>query len=333
MIRVGVVKDWFDLDIFRQTPENRGIWDSILFTEDYRKDSDYIVILNRPQQDSYVNCPPHHLWAIIQEPPNEVFKFLHFGDIQYSRIYTTDEMLIGSRYFHVQPALCWRVNKNYDYLLHCNVPDKKRTLSWITSNKTVFHGHRARMKFLKQIPPDLELDLMGYGFKEVQDKWDGLSSYKYSLAIENFSNRYYWSEKISDCFLSWTMPIYFGCSRISDYFPEEALIQIDIRNPDSIDKIREAISANTWKHSLDAIAHSRELILNRYQLFPFLSREIGLHEDNHPQVTHKSKQIFIPRNPRVKANLKWKIKGTLRRIIPIQIRHMLVELIESAKRS
>ena len=30
------------------------------------------------------------------------------------------------------------------------------------------------------------------------------------------------SEKIADCFLAWTMPIYYGCPRIAEYFPAES---------------------------------------------------------------------------------------------------------------
>src|SRR5687768_17715451 len=52
--------------------------------------------------------------------------------------------------------------------------------------------------------------------------------YRYSLAIENFSGPYYWTEKVIDCYLSWTMPLYFGCTNLADYFPAESFVQIDI---------------------------------------------------------------------------------------------------------
>jgi hypothetical protein len=69
-----------------------------------------------------------------------------------------------------------------------------------------------------------------------------VSSYKYSFAIENFHNEYYWSEKIADCFLAWTMPIYYGCEYINNFFPLEAMIRIDINDPDVVEIIKESIA-------------------------------------------------------------------------------------------
>jgi hypothetical protein len=44
------------------------------------------------------------------------------------------------------------------------------------------------MKFLRKIQKNnLEFDLYGRGFCSIEDKWDGLAPYRYSLAIENFS--------------------------------------------------------------------------------------------------------------------------------------------------
>ncbi|HEX3036792.1 MAG TPA: glycosyltransferase family 10, partial [Thermodesulfobacteriota bacterium] len=147
---------------------------------------------------------------------------MHRGLPSYHRIYTPDvEDLRGKRYIHRQPALPWLVNKDYDYLIDCGVPTKERCLSWITSNLRWLPVHRARMHFLESISEQIEFDLFGKGFVYIEDKWDGLAPYQYSFAIENYRNPYYWSEKIADCLLAWTMPIYYGCTRIIEYFPSE----------------------------------------------------------------------------------------------------------------
>ena len=48
-------------------------------------------------------------------------------------------------------------------------------------------------------------------------KYDGFKNYKYSLCLENSSEKYYFTEKFTDCILSWTIPIYYGCSNIDKY--------------------------------------------------------------------------------------------------------------------
>lgn len=40
----------------------------------------------------------------------------------------------------------------------------------------------------------------------------------FNVAIENFSHRGYFTEKLIDCFLFKSIPIYWGCSNIGDYF-------------------------------------------------------------------------------------------------------------------
>lgn len=277
MTLVRIVKDWDAPDLMRQTPGYKGIWDGIEFTLEPVEECDYLVVLNCPPEGTNVSvkCAPNNVWAVMQEPPNEVWKPMHRGIKQYGRIFTQDADLKGKRYIHSHPALPWHVNKDYDFLAKCGMPRKERTLSWITSNYVYWEGHRARMAFLERIRGHVDFDLYGKGFNQIDDKWEGLAPYRYSLAIENFQNPFYWSEKIADCFLSWTMPIYYGCTRINEYFPPESMVVVDINDPIStIEKIRETMLSDRWERNLDAIAYARELVLKKYHLFPFLVDKI-----------------------------------------------------------
>jgi hypothetical protein len=127
---------------------------------------------------------------------------------------------------------------------------------------------------LQRLRKQVEFDLWGKGFTPIEDKWNGLSPYQYALAVENHRGPHYWTEKLADCFLSWAMPIYYGCTNISEYFPSEAMISIDIDSPDSIAIIEETLHSDRWQRSQDAIAYARELILDRYQFFPFVAQQI-----------------------------------------------------------
>jgi hypothetical protein len=234
--------------------------------------------------------------------------------------------LTETRYIHSQPALPWHVNKDYDFLVHCGVPKKHRNISWVTSNKANFQGQRDRLLFLEEIRSKLQFDLYGKGFSYIEDKWEALAPYRYSLVVENFRNPYYWSEKLADCFLSWTFPIYFGCSRITDYFPEEALVQIDIYDPGAIHTIREVVASDLWHRNQEAIDHARKLVLDKYQLFPFLTREIRDHERNGCGISHRPKSFTIPYQPRSPMIVEKWFPNLVRACTPWPLRRLFKKL-------
>jgi len=128
----------------------------------------------------------------------------------------------------------------------------------------------------------------------------GLEKYKYTLAIENYSGNDYWTEKIADAYLSYCMPIYYGCENITDYFPEKSLLQIDIENPkEAIRIIESAIDDKLWEKNIDEIKIARELVLNKYQLFPFINNLIEKDAERNDDV--QKKKYFIPKSGRGKV--------------------------------
>jgi hypothetical protein len=60
----------------------------------------------------------------------------------------------------------------------------------------------------------------------VKDKIQFLSSYKFSIAMENSEGDGYVSEKIFDSFISGTIPIYFGDYTVDEYINPKSFILI-----------------------------------------------------------------------------------------------------------
>lgn len=259
----------------KQTPNCSGLWKGVQFTLDPIQKVDYVIIVNYVPEITKFECSCENIWGISLEPPVPNYRWFYRSLAKAQRIYTTDIGRKGNKYIHSQVALPWLVDKNYDFLRSCSPPEKSKLLSWITSNKLIFKGHQTRLQFLENVTQAIDFDLFGSGFKRIPDKWDGLAPYQYSLAIENYSGLYYWTEKIADCFLSYTMPIYYGCTNLTDYFPKESFIRIDINQPqEAIEIIKETISSDRWKKHLDAIIYARELVLEHYQFFPFITQAI-----------------------------------------------------------
>jgi hypothetical protein len=94
---------------------------------------------------------------------------------------------------------------------------KTRLCSFISSNKNFTTGHQFRQRIRCCLPERDGIDQFGFGFKALADKIDGLSCYAYSIVVENVIEDDYFTEKIIDCFLTNTIPIYCGTRAITNY--------------------------------------------------------------------------------------------------------------------
>ena len=62
------------------------------------------------------------------------------------------------------------------------------------------------------------------GLFTILDKIDGLKDYCFSFAVENDIVPGYFTEKILDCFMTGTVPIYIGHEYIKSIFDERGII-------------------------------------------------------------------------------------------------------------
>ena len=297
---VRIEKDWNYPNLYRQSPGFNGTWQGIQFTTDPVADCDLLIVLNSVKRDIWVRCPPGNKWLFTQESPIEQYRW-HTESFKYfDKIFTYWDESLSPAILHDQTALPWHVNKSYEELRSITLADalrqKRYAVSWVTSNASHKPGHKLRMDFKDHlVEAGFQFDLFGRGFTPIPDKFDGIYPYKYSIAIENYSCDDYWTEKIADCFLSWTIPIYWGAKNILSFFPEKSIIHIDPLEPErSIAKIREAINGDFFNSNLDALSEARDLILEKYQFFPNSVKLINSHLNS--TTTARSK-VFIPMNP------------------------------------
>lgn len=163
---------------------------------------------------------------------------------------------------------------DYDTLKQSPTTVKTKLISVITSNKAFTQGHLDRIHFVEKLKAYYgdQLDVFGRGYHDFDDKWDVLAPYKYHIVIENSSQLYYWTEKISDCFLAETLPFYYGCTNLSDYFPKESFLPIDIYNFEhSISVIDQSIKNDLYAKSKEILAESKDLALNKYNMFDYIA--------------------------------------------------------------
>jgi hypothetical protein len=89
--------------------------------------------------------------------------------------------------------------------------------------------------------------------------------------LENSQQENYWTEKLADAFLSWCVPIYWGCPNIYDYFPNDSYYLLDINHPNPIEQINEIIKRPI---NIESLGKARNIILDKYNLWEVIYKKI-----------------------------------------------------------
>lgn len=279
-------------DLKRQTPNLSMKWGDFTFTESPIDECDYLIILEYPKNDFSIKVNKNNILHICLEPANEVSKYRQYANKNVKLIFNQLDIKKNNILSH--GALPWHIDKDFDFLKNLKVDSlhKENKIVWVTSNQRSSRGHNKRMDFLDSIKPLPFVHLYGRGIKPINDKWDVLNTAKYAIAYENFQSDYNWTEKITDCLLSYTMPLYFGCNKIDDFFPQGSFIQIDPSDKHIHLFLKEIVNSNKWEENLNAISKARDLILNEYQLFPFISNQIRILELEKEGSPSENKEII-----------------------------------------
>jgi glycosyltransferase involved in cell wall biosynthesis len=284
-VSVQCFDSWGDFDdaLHYLTPGGAGVCDGVAFARNHGNVGDWVGIFTNADGEIRLTMPPDRIFFAIGEPPTKIHQPLHVGQGNGTIVFTCDESLArdqpnGRRYV-LSPCMTrtWSVKRRLDVLRTSRVEGKPGRLSWITSDITLIDGHRDRMAFLARLRGKMEFDLYGRGFSPIDDKWKALAPYRYSIAFENTRAPYYFTEKLMDCFVAETMPIYVGSPAITDFFPAESMITIDPDDPEIIAKIDDAVRSDLWRLRRDAVREAKRRVLDDYNIFARLARFVIEH--------------------------------------------------------
>lgn len=186
-----------------------------------------------------------------------------------------------------QPALHWYYGFgkarliDYDQMVASPPLNKSHDFSTVCSSKQQRHTlHKRRYQFTQEIKKRVpSMEIYGHGVRAMDDKAETLDPYRYHLAIENYIGPHHWTEKLADAFLGVTLPFYCGCTNAADYFPPESFIPLDIDDVEgSAAIIQRSIRDGEYEKRLPAILEARRLVLECYNIFAVLAREIEARE-------------------------------------------------------
>jgi len=151
--------------------------------------------------------------------PNS-YEFVYNNSQLFDKIFTHSKKILDTTknsYFSPTGG-CFLKNDEikYDY-------EKTKLISMMISNKKFTDGQNLRHQIANKYGK--YIDLMGRMFNHrTFEKIDSCRDYAFSVVIENCKEDYYFTEKIIDCFLTGTVPIYWGCPSINIFFDKEGMI-------------------------------------------------------------------------------------------------------------
>jgi hypothetical protein len=289
----------------KHVDEHFVYWDEFAFTVEDLPECDAILIFNSPSKKIQADCFPENVLAFMMEPGvYSEHPWMFKGLNQYSKVYSPVNNAANTILSH--GYLGWYLQQDYPSLSSLQVPEKPLSVSCIASDLAKLKGHQARLNFINTLKKELpQIDFFGKGTQFIPDKTAGLLPYRFSIAIENTSTPYYFTEKINDCFLTYTVPLYYGCKNIGKYFPENSFIPINIEEPaKAIEQVRQAIEKDDWHNRIGALQEARELVLNNYQP---LAGAAAILREQHPAV--KRAITLKPVPPTLANRLKKILRG------------------------
>lgn len=262
-----------------QTPNLDGCWNEISYTTNI-EEADYVIIEDNCSNEVLNSFPKEKLLYFSREaldaeshtryPSDKVTRFSFWDGTGYlytKWVYSGDLAGVNMTYSDLQKEI--------------KAPLKTKVISCTQTNKEMTPIHVARKAFIEKYAALYPIDVYGSiscanSVLEDNDKRNSLDPYKYSLCFDNqVTIKNFFGTQVTDSLLRWTVPIYGGGGDLGKYFPEKSFIKIDPTNLEDVDRVYDIIHNDDFDIRQSAIAEARELIMNKYNLWPTIERIIG----------------------------------------------------------
>jgi len=123
--------------------------------------------------------------------------------------------------------------------------EKKFELGHLCGDKLLTYGHHIRHEILNRknefkIPTKFKFKGETILPAALITKEEIFGNPMFAIVIENTSHNGYFTEKITDCMMLKTIPIYWGCSDIGNFYNNEGIILF--QNPDDLIRIANSLT-------------------------------------------------------------------------------------------
>jgi hypothetical protein len=209
------------------------------------------MCFTQPIDNSKTNCA----WLI--EPPiinGENYRDVIINKENFKYIFTHHKNLLSQsdNVVYIPHGGTWMREEDI------NIHDKSKLVSCIFSWKNWNPYHRMRFRVYDRLKDDSRVDFYGSGCeKPIDFKTEALKDHMFSIVIENSIESDYFTEKILDCFLSGTIPIYVGSKTTSQYFDENGIIYFE--GDEDLPSILDKLNTEFYMSKIESVKKNFEL--------------------------------------------------------------------------
>jgi hypothetical protein len=139
--------------------------------------------------------------------------------------------------------------------------EKKDQITYLMSSKIWTPAHMMRFMILRRVENKKNLGYFKFSMHRnpprIEFKDDFFRNAKFNIACENQIMPNMFSEKLLDCFKTKTVPIYYGCTNIEEYFNPLGIIRFN--NIEEFDSVIKSIKPGMYEEMLPYIEENYEI--------------------------------------------------------------------------
>ena len=188
---------------------------------------------------------------------------------KFDYIFTHDAQLLerGGKYVKNILGTTWINNDS------AAVFKKEKLVSHIVSTTRWARGHNLRHIVAEAIRRgNHNVDIWGSAYRGFESKLEPLKDYCFSITIMNASHKNYFTETLVDTFRCGTVPIFWGCENIEDFFNEKGILRFTT-GPELMEILGD-LSVDRYREMLPYVEENFELAKNYLNVDDSLAKNI-----------------------------------------------------------
>ena len=251
----------------------------------------WLVVFDEAPAGFGTTTPRERRILFVTEPP-EIKKYPRSYLAQFGMVVSPYDFRSVERRSMVigNPCLNWHFGVSHasgkyvstfgclDELRHMPMPQKTGLISVVCSNKTATEAQRARLALVRLLKEQLGdvLHVYGRGFNPVDDKMSAIAPYKYHVVLENNLLPYFWTEKLSDAWLGWSLPLYLGAPNLGSVCPAAGFVSLPANGPEACAQtVLQALDSQLWEARQAELALCRTWMIETTNVFATAARMLA----------------------------------------------------------
>lgn len=167
------------------------------------------------------------------------------------------------------------MDMNVPKQMECDETKKEFKVSFLTSAKTFAPGHAFRHQIYNRLPGGIGKMKINKFMSPpwIPDKRQILDDYQFTITPQNAYHVNWFDDKIIDSLVAKTIPLYWGCPNISDYFNMDGIIHFN--NYEELLSKLSSLTPTYYAEHYDAVKDNFQRAMSYVHVWSRMDKEIS----------------------------------------------------------